>query len=1722
MILKYFRLPTLVALGMKIINSAVVVGLYYGFLTTLSIGPSYLFLLRAHVVEEGTEKKVSATTGFLMGQLMMFISIYYAPLHLALGRPHTITVLALPYLLFHFFRWNNDNDKEDKKNFFAYQSTTRNSMRNLSTQCLFLNHLIFQLFNHFLLPSSMLVRLVNIDMFRCNNKMLFVTSSFVGWLIGHILFMKRVGLVLVWIRPARLIRWNQYVRSKKYLPAQFKSLMSEFTYLMLDLINYPARIYSILLFIICAFYLGRTPTLLLTKKPKAAFELKRKTEVGEESEEEGDVELEGAYERAVAKQEKAGFTSLAELRYFFLEQKEKKEEKRLQAVKNQDLFCFWFDFVEKLPVLFLFNYQEWNRPLRYIKNNRLEGGVKNEMSQYFFHTCRSDGKKRISFTYPPSLSTFCEMIQRRIGMYFWEQGQVEIYRNLDVFTPKKPSYAELCNPWVDTKNQKRTAVKKEFLNRIKALDKGFLFEDMLEKKTRLYKEQEKVQKGHNPFSTYEPFFNEKTQKNKNHVPQNYDPLLDGPYRPIVAVRSLWIVVDKGKDSSLSELKGLGNNRIRNYFLHCLMPRSFFPHRKQNFKKADLKKNKTKAIECGKKKIQENIPRWTSKLISDLEFTLQDFQGFAWEIEDPDIHSRTLKQILLFSQLSELLDPRLPNEVLVPHYIDEPDFRRNIIKGTGRALRRKTVSKLILPRPYSPLFWGKTQSKLEAMLYKLFFRIWKRRDSKVFDDTQRKKKIIDPKAKNEKRQKTREERLRLETEEAWENLPHGPQIRTSLLVMQSILRKYILFPLFIIAKNTVHFLAYRVSDWDEDFAEWAKEIHIPCTHSGVPLRENELLGDFLGDGFDIKIISPFSLKPWCRSKLQDSRRNLIKNKNQSQKLELGFCYLTVWGMEAEEPFGSPRTRSSSSSPFIAFFKLILKNLPRQMKKKTKKVLALFKIGVTELSQGNSIPLDKLKNLSKSSKTKDESFTQIGSIDFENYSQTDLQMKNLTDRTSRMRNEIQRLEKDKRKVISEIKSSLDSNVELESQPPKNSRKFLIRRNVRLIIKLHYFIKIFIEKKYIDIFLPIINIAAINTKHFVESIIEKYISNNERNQSNNEKNQSKNETTEKDINFISISTIKKSGPTKKNSHIFYDLSSLSQGYVFYKLSQLEVINLSKIRSVLQYQGTSIFLKTTIKDSFGIQGIFHSQLRDKKLRSYDQWKNWLRGHFQYNSPIEWSRLIPQKWRTRVNQRWTDENKDFKKWSSYEKDLLVSFDYTNPTSYQVYSQKEKLHKCYRFGLLLDQFINFETKKDSSIYGSPLEVSEKKNLFYTIDKLVSEDMNIDLKNNEAFLISRHLLNLIDTGKRLDRKYLDWKSHFLRQNNNDNKDLFYLRFRKDLQELEIIPPNSHEIFVDWLKIDKVPRNSPQKEKGDWGFWFFPEFVRLFKEYKVNPWTLPSRLLLLTIHLTNYLYKRRRRKPLFDEKERKANLDFFMKVFLAFQVHWYNKVVAQRTLDMFVPFSYLMEEGKALKRVTNSVIISLVTERLSPNQIMVSSTPWIAEKIKLGIMVIEPIRRFSWMNQSLILHEALSISLAHKSEQLLKQGYRNGRSYFYVDESTASHQIITGNREKNHYDLLVPENILSSRRRRELRILTSFKFKNRKCVDRNSVFRKETKIRNSGPFLKERKHRDRDQNEFIKLKFFLWPNFRLEDLACMNRYWFDTNNGSRFSMLRIYMYPRLKIS
>ena len=786
---------------MKIVNSVVVVGLYYGFLTTFSIGPSYLVLLRTLVMEEGedgTEKTVAATTGFIMGQLMMFISIYYTPLHLALGRPHTITFLALPYLLFNFF-WSNH---------FDYGSTTRNSMRNLSIQCVFLNNLIFQLFNHFVLPSSTLARLVNIYMFRCNNKMLFVTSSFVGWLIGHFLFMKCVGLVLVWIRQnfsiRSIIRSNTYlngiIRSKgykkyKYSVSELKDLVSELKYFVLDLIGSMDRIFSILLFISCVYSLGRMPSPIFSRKLQ---ETSKTTERGE-SEKERDVEIETTFETKGTKQEQEGFTEEDPSPSLFSEEREDPdkidETERIRVngkdktkdefhfhLTEEDKDLFWF---EKPPVSLLFDYKRWNRPLRYIKNYRFEHAVRNEMSQYFFYPCQSDGKRRISFTYPSSLSAFFEMLRQKMYFYFFTTKK-SVCDELDQFF-----YDELHNYycWIYTNEKKWRSLRNEFRDRIEALDRGSPYLDVLEKKTRLC--------------------NNKTKE--EYLPKIYDPLLNGSYRGIIKIfflpsilnetavknsietnlinklnkvhsillfkgkelnvhnfeelyqklegkiatleeklvqkldqkleeklgqkiytldkkslaRELSLLIDEFAEESTSNWKGISlfpeQRRIDSEdpekVLKFLIERVIIDPIIQTICDTAIIPPMEKTTRKKSIGIKKKVPRWSYKLFSEVEQlgkTETTEEGEEW-IVDHQIRSRKAKRIVIFTQGPEDADPSIktmtkPDEIEEVDMIDYPyeaDFRRDIITGSMRVQRRKTLTGKMFPLyPYSPLFFDR--------------------------------------------------------------------------------------------------------------------------------------------------------------------------------------------------------------------------------------------------------------------------------------------------------------------------------------------------------------------------------------------------------------------------------------------------------------------------------------------------------------------------------------------------------------------------------------------------------------------------------------------------------------------------------------------------------------------------------------------------------------------------------------------------------------------------------------------------------------------------------------------------------------------------------------------------------------------------------------------------------------------------------------------------------
>nr|QZZ24297.1 hypothetical protein RF1 [Bupleurum yunnanense] len=1823
MILKSFLLGNLVSLCMKIINSVVVVGLYSGFLTTFSIGPSYLFLLRAQV--EGTEKKVSATTGFITGQLMMFISIYYAPLHLALGRPHTITVLALPYLLFHFF-WNNH------KNFFDFGSTTRNSMRNLSIQCVFLNNLIFQLFNHFILPSSMLARLVNIYLFRCNNKMLFVTSSFVGWLIGHILFMKWVGLVLVWIRQNNSIRSNVLIRSNKS-----------------ELRNSMARIFSILLFITCVYYLGRIPSPIFTKK------LNPQTEEGWESEEETDVEIETASETKGTKEEQEGSTEEDPSPSLFSEEKEdpdkidETEEIRVNGKeKTKDEFhftetrynnspvykgLFWF---EKPLLTFLFDYKRWNRPLRYIKNNRFERTARKEMSQYFFFTCRSDGKERISFTYPPSLSTFGEMIQRRMSLP----------------TLEKLSSDELYNHWVYTNQHKNNNLNAEFLNRIEALDTGFFSLDILEKSTRLC--------------------NDKTIK--DYLPKMYDPILNGSYRGKIQKKFSPSIINKISLENFIETMEI--NKIhsillpdtdyqefeqkigrfdkktfsaenRHFFTLIskfdresgsslnLKGLSLFSEKEQgrigSEKRAKFLKfvlNTILTSPNGQKKkkkfvikeISKKIPRWSYKLITELEF----LSGTAHEGLPFDYHIRSRKRdrVIIYKPTKRSRKTSVKNWVAIRDYSEESDFRREFIKGSMRAQRRKTfISKLFQANVHSPLFLDRITPPLFFSFnipeqIEFFFRAFKSKGIGLKDYTEEKQRI-----QKEEENKI-EEKAWIKITEAWDFIPYPQTTRSLILIIQSIFRKYFLLPSLIIVKNIGRILLSQPPEWAEDFDGWNREKHIICTYNGVQLSELELPKKWFKEGIQIKIIFPFYLKPWHRSKSRPYFSSYKDLKKEQQK----FSFLTASGAQTNLPFGSVPPKSS-------FFKPIFKKIKKEMRKKKKnfQVLSILSIlkertklflqdsketkqGVIKnvlflflkrikkgLSKVNLIPFFRLRKKHESGKTNQEqkqnfiisnqtihdSFSKMKSTDNTKDSLREKTIKNITNRTRTIRNKTKSLTKEKNSNAKKKRNSNKTSYNVKVKSTKNILKnFKIkRRSTRLICQLQNFQNIFIKGIYIDTLLCIINIARIPTQHVLESRIfyfYKSIYNTKTNQEIKKKHK-------KEIQYIS--TLKRAlyniKVSNRNSHLFFDLSCLSQAYVFYKLSQTQVLHLYKLRCIFYSHGTSFFRKTPIKNSFVTQRIFHSELGHKIFSSCEtsQWKNWLRGHHQYNfSQIKWAGLIPQKWRTKINESGMTKKKDFKKWNSYEKELVFSD--KKEKDFKVYplpNQKYNFSKYYRYDLLSYKSINSKMSKASYIiYESPPESELNNN-----QKITFKYNNYKQKlfeSLEEIPINNYLErgNLMSMQTNPDRKYFDWKiiNFFLRKkidiepwtkmdyngNRNtkigrknypklekiDKNALFFLTIPEDSERN---PINDKKLFFDWMEMNEEILN-PISISTNLKLPFFPEFVPLYNVYKTKPWIIPSKLLLLSLNKNKkrnenkkfHFFRPSNEKIYFEimnqNQEKKEpsgrkglrsyaqnqgktkkqskmrnkmrpEIIFLRKHYLLFQWIIDDGLIpkfTERMINNIKIYCYLL----GLRNPRDTTISSIQRKEINLDIMVIRNKLTPIELNKKGIFLIEPIRLSVKNDGYFIMYQTIVISLVHKSKYQTPQRYRQKRyiNKKKLDESITRYQKITKNLDNKSYDFIVPENILSSRRRRELRILIFFNSKNRNGVNRNRVFCNTKNIKSGNLFLDQSKHFDIDKNELIQLKFFLWPNYRLEDLACMNRYWFATNNGNLFSILRIY--------
>jgi len=1611
--------------------------------------------------------------------------------------------------------------------------------------------------------------------------------------------MKWIEFFLICIQQNIFLQSNVRIQSNKYSLSEFR--------------NFIFNIFAVFLFVTCLYYLGRIPPPFFSKK---LLEMKESSEFNKKGKKK---DVETNFKRIRTKQKRSNNKDLFPSIFF-------KKEKNLYKLDEQK------EKLQKPLINILFNYKRWNRPFRYIKNNQFENIVKNEISEFFFHTYQHDGREKIYFKYPQNLSTFQKMMETKI----------------DIFTINKISYDDLCNHSSYSNEEKRNKLSNEFLNRTKLIDKEFLSLDIFENRIRLCNDETK----------------------KKYLTKVKDPFINGPFRGRIkkgfstsiqhekTYKKKNILINKIQEIFLYNYNKIPKKNNRNYpkleeniktFDNKLLVTTFLFHLISQFSKklvsslndevlylfpeheqvkmnsnyeeekkliikilfdaitTDLKEkkkvnqNNTKSIKINE--ICKKVPRWSYKFMDELEQL-----GGKIEADNSQIRSRKSKRVVIltnkskffkkyntYSDLGDTENTEKKNELALRRYSQQSDFRRDIIKGSIRAQRRKTVTwKFFQKRVHSPLFLDKIEKSLLFSFHsfksmKIFFmlKIWIRKKTEFknlgYIDEKTKK---SPK-KEEEKKKEKEERKRIEIAEAWDSIIFAQVIRGVLLITQCIIRKYILLPSLIIMKNMIRILFFQIPEWSEDYRDWKREMYIKCTYNGVQLSEREFPKKWLTDGIQIKILFPFRLKPWHKYKIRSN-----KKKKDSMKKK-NFCFLTVWGMEVELPFSSsPKNRFSFFDPifkelkkktkqfeFFTFlvlkvfsekFKLFLNIVIEKAKWIIKSILESFTKTIVFLTktrkqflkflfiQLNPKKLDELSENKKYSKIfKNNPMISEATISIQSIKSTNssLKKKSINDLNTKRKVVIKKIEKLKKEenkrglVISETnihsnKTIYDSKrIEFE----KKILQILQRINIRLTKKSHSFFQFFIKKIYIDIFLYIICIPKIHIQPFLEStkkFLNKWIYDNETNAERTYK------TNQSIIRFLS-KFHKYFNHKNLKSHNYLDVSFLSQAYVFFNLLQTRIININiyKLRLVFQYHKNFFFVKNKIKNYFfGAQGIVHYKLKQKNPK-LNQWTNWLKNHYyQYDlSNSRWSKLVSQKWINRITKCGVAQNKNLTKRDSYGKSPLILY-----KEKQGVALKKKIRKQYRYDLLSYNFINYANKKDSYIYRYRSLFQSNKNTFISSNYNTYKKDFFDIISNLFIKNSIVEDTIIDMEKNPNRKYLDWIGIHREILNRSISNPEFWFFSKFVIFYNAYRGNSQIIPIKLLylnsKVSKVNKNvsenniTRKKKRID----VFraskkKEFLELELETRNRAKGEYSDRINLEFSQSNQEYIEKnsvgsgseKKSNVLNKKKAKNNMEaelhFLVRNFLTLHLNWKN-LLGKKIFNNVKVYCLLIR----LTNLRKMTIASIQRGELGLDIMMIQNQknltlPGLRKNKnkkfrKKELFVIEPVRLSRKNHKQSFKYKTMELSLIHKNKRKIDQKYLEkfhvNKKDFYKDITRTRDQKITEKKEKENFNLLVPENILSARRRRELRIRICLNPKNINSMHRNTIFYNEKKVKNGFQVL-TKKRNEKDKKKLMNFQIFLWPKYRLEDLACINRYWFNTHNGSRFSIVRIHLYPRVKI-
>ncbi len=132
------------------------------------------------------------------------------------------------------------------------------------------------------------------------------------------------------------------------------------------------------------------------------------------------------------------------------------------------------------------------------------------------------------------------------------------------------------------------------------------------------------------------------------------------------------------------------------------------------------------------------------------------------------------------------------------------------------------------------------------------------------------------------------------------------------------------------------------------------------------------------------------------------------------------------------------------------------------------------------------------------------------------------------------------------------------------------------------------------------------------------------------------------------------------------------------------------------------------------------------------------------------------------------------------------------------------------------------------------------------------------------------------------------------------------------------------------------------------------------------------------------------------------------------------------------------------------------------------------------------------------------------------YRRVYSDIYISNLSLIAKEV--NRGRSHvYNV---EDLLLARRRREFRFLRSLLISRSPKLGAHYFDSKFDSISKVDRIQSSKEYEPSELRDVQKIKRFMWPSHRLEELACTGRFCFNVITGSQFTILKLRMYPIIR--